>query len=356
MALLERRMHERPNYGRLQDVQQIRDANGHPFLQFSFDGNTQRSIPILSVRSPGDHSQIARMIATNEPVIFMAGGVIGAGKAVGRGPEGGGRDFWDKYKPGRKETSKVPMMVLHEDQYELIDWSKVHHDFRFLENARNRIKFFGQMPLHVVWPHNRDDYLTDPDTFVTRPSDMAGEHELVKTTVDTVCLYFQRDEDWVRIAQLLGTYSPFRRFGITSCNQSAEKPPFTRQGFIDEQLRKAGEGRDPWEAREAVAYIDDPIAEEIGVGSSQSQVIAPLVGSRPTFRMLRHGPVSPMAIKAQTGVDVEVPTNEKGVWVVKYSERSRSNDFSLDHLIELQTARINQVIAARRRRHWPFAS
>lgn len=356
MALLERRLHERPVYGRLQDVQEVRDAQGHPFLQFSFEGNMQRSIPILSVRNPGDHIQIAQSIATNEPVIFMAGGVIGAGRAVGRGPDGGGRDFWEKYKPGRKPTSKVPMMVLHEDQHELIDWSRVHRDFRFLENAGKRIKFFGQLPLHVVWPHNKEDYVTDPDTFVTKPSDMADEHELVRATVDTVCLYFQRDDDWVNIAHLVGHCSPFRRFGITSCNQSGERPPFTRQKFIEEQLRKAAEGRDTWEARIARAYIDDPIAEEVGVGSSQSQVRAPLVSEPPTFKMVRHGPVSPRAIKAQTGVDVEVPTNKEGAWVVKYSERSRSNDVSLDHLVAQQTARINQDIASRKRPHWPFAS
>ncbi|MBI3341682.1 hypothetical protein HY024_01010 [Candidatus Curtissbacteria bacterium] len=346
---LDRRAAEIPSKGRLQEIVVDRGANKHPFLTFVFESGEPRSIPILSVRDPNQHGDIARAIASHKPVIFMAGGVIGAGNAVRHGTDGA-RVFWDTFKPGRPETSKLPMMVAQEKQYEIIDWSKVHEDFKFLKSGPKRADFFGQLPMHVIYPHNSYDRVTDR-AFITEPSDMAQEHEIIRANVPTVCMYFQRDSDWVKIAHIIGEYAPWSRFGITSCNEKGKKPPFSLAEFEADVMRRVGEGKTVWEATQAVAYIEDPIAEEIGVASSQSQVRIPLKGERPTLKLVRHGPVSPRLIKAQTGADVEVPSDENGNWTVKFSERRVGNDIDLDMLVQLQTQKINAHIAGRSKNH-----
>lgn len=340
------------NRGPLIRLYESKASDGHSFLNFAFQGEAEpRKVPFLEIRNPDDHKAIAKAVTSRRPVLFMAGGVIGSGLMCT--PDGGeGRMFWDVLKPGREATSMVPIFAENEMQYELVDWEKLHPEFRFLENGRRRRDFFGQLPIHAVFPFNHNDKVTDVDTFVTRPEYMAQEHPMLQTRFDSVCLYFQRDDDWVRIAQFAADYFPMGRFGITSNNEHRQPGIFTWDEFKELVFRKSEAGKRIWEA-DVAAILRDRAAERVNVGSSQTQVRFSQIGeAEPMLWLVRHGPVGPRLIEKQTGVKVGVPTDENGTWVVRYAERSRPNAVDLEHLVEMQTREINADIAARRhRRH-----
>lgn len=316
-----------------------------PHLRFNFDGGPQQDIPLLSVRDSSHHEHIAAVASSGKKVIFVAGGVVGALIAVERtdNQDPKAYEFWD-IKPGRPDFAKVPMLLKHESQAEVIDWNQVHPGLRFLQNLEDRKKLSGPYPLHVIWPFDSRDRLTDRTVFVTTPQDTLNLPEDMQVNVDTVCLFFHRDADWLRVAQLGSVVNERARWGVTSCNPHKRKPPFSLEEFKADLIQRSAQGEQIWESN-AAAIIDDPISNIADVGSSHTQVRVQHQGEAnlsgdmdtPTLFVVRRGSLSTEGLKAH--IARQFPDRRIDVQVLpssKLASRKHSDDMVLDDRLNLQ--------------------
>lgn len=322
-----------------------------PHLRFSLVGEPARDIPLLSVRDSSHHETIARIASSGQKVIFVAGGVVGALIAVERTDNDDPKayEFWD-IKPGRPDFAKVPMLLKHESQEAVIDWEKVHPGLKFLRDVEQRQKLSGEYPLHVIWPFNTQDVLTDRTVFVTTAEDTQNLPADMQVNNDTVCLFFHRDEDWLQVAQAGSKANERARWGVTSCNPHKRMPPFTLEEFKTEILDRAEQGAMVWETS-ASAIIDDPIANLVDVGSSHTQIRIQQEGEVdldgeavvPTIFVVRKGSLSTEGLRRL----VEDQFPGRGIKVqelpsAKIASRKHPEDMSLDDRLERQAQLVRE--------------
>jgi len=253
-----------------------------------------RQIPVYSIRNPDHHKLIAKSISSGAPGAFEAAGVIGILIAVkdSRAGDDSYEQFW-KIKRGRQSQDKVPMMLPPRHQWSIVDFDELHPDFRYLKDSKNREKFYGQLPLHVIWPFKETASNVNRKAFVTTKEDYDNKPEDQRVGVSTVCIYFQDDEDWRRVAEFGKRFNPHVFFGISSFNDHGEQPPFDFEELMQYVRLKQRVDFD--------YVIRDSIATNANIKSSHTQIRPPLWYESPEIRVVRRGPVSAETISAHTG-------------------------------------------------------
>jgi len=264
-----------------------------------------RRIPVYSIRNSKSHPDISRAIASGKPIAFEVG-VIGILIAVSASADEGndnGSKFWT-IKKGRSPNDRVPMMLRPKDHPKVVDYNKLHPDFRYLADDKEaRERFYGNLPLHTILPVRTDTETINRQVFVTTPTDLQGKPTDQYVPCPTVCLYFQDDEDWMNIAEQAHQLNPNVMFGITSFNDHGQPSPFNFNELLEYVQRR---GKVDFEA-----VVRDPIVEKADIRSSHTQIRLPLEGEAPEILIVRKGPVSADAIRETTGHPVRVLESAK---------------------------------------------
>ena len=279
--------------------------NGRTLFVADREAGVEKDIPIFSVREPAHHKDIARAVASGVPVAFEVG-VIGVLLAVNDPytplPDNW-RTFWE-IKRGRQPTDKVPMLMPPEHQWKIVDYDKLHPEFRRLRNLKDREKLYGQLPLHVIMPFKESAIDVNRNVFVTEPKDTMSKPADLQVPVSTVCLFFQEDKDWRKVAEHASYINPFAYYGVTSFNDHGEPSPWTLDDLATYTVKKGI--LPPYDV-----IVEDPIFREANIMSSHTQIRLPLVGEKPPIKIVRMGPVSGEMIEKQTGYTTEVLPSAK---------------------------------------------
>ena len=257
-----------------------------------------RKIPVFSIRNPDQHRVIAESISSGAPVAFEVG-VIGILIAVedSRAGNDNYERFW-KIKRGRASQDKVPIMLPPRHQWGIVDFDKLHPDFRYLKDRKHRENFYGQLPLHVIWPFKETASSVNHKAFITTGEDYKSKPEDQRVDISTVCVYFQDDKDWRNVAEFAKRFNPHVFFGISSFNDHGEQPPFDFEELIQYVMLKQRVDFD--------YVIRDQIVARANIRSSHTQIRPPLWYESPEIRVVRRGPVSADAISKHTGHPVKV--------------------------------------------------
>lgn len=265
----------------------------------------EKSVPIMSIRNPADHRRIGETIASGVPVAFEVG-VIGVLLAVNDPytplPDNW-RTFWE-IKRGRQPTDKVPMYMPPEHQWKIVDYEKLHPEFRKLRSMPEREKLYGNLPLHIIMPFKESAKDVNQNVFVTYPQDLQNKPKDLQVPIPTVCLFFQEDKDWRRVAEHAMKVNPFAYYGVTSFNDHGEPSPWSIDELAAYTVKKGV--LPPYDA-----IVEDHIFRAADIRSSHTQVRLPLVGEDPTIRIVRMGPVTGEMIERQTGYQTEVLPSAK---------------------------------------------
>ncbi len=265
----------------------------------------EKNIPILSIRNPYHHKEIAHAIAGGAPVAFEVG-VIGVLLAVNDPytplPDNW-RTFWE-IKRGRKTEDKVPMYMPPEHQWKIVDYDKLHPEFQKLRKLSEREKLYGNLPLHVIMPFKESAKDVNTNVFVTYPEDAKSKPQDMQVPVPTVCIFFQEDRDWRKVSEHAMKLNPFAYYGVTSFNDHGEPSPWTLQDLVPYTQKKGI--IPPYDL-----VVEDHIFRSADIKSSHTQVRLPLLHEEPTIKIIRRGPVTPEMIEAQTGFRTEILPSAK---------------------------------------------
>lgn len=298
----------------------------------------EKSVPILSIRNPEDHHRIGETIASGVPVAFEVG-VIGVLLAV-NDPYTPLPDNWKAFweiKRGRQSTDKVPMYMPPEHQWKIVDFEKLHPEFRKLKSMPEREKLYGNLPLHIIMPFKEKAKDVNTKVFVTYPEDAKNKPQDMQVPVPTVCLFFQEDRDWRYVAEHAMKVNPFAYYGVTSFNDHGEPSPWTLDDLADYTVKKGI--LPPYDA-----IVEDPIFRMANIMSSHTQVRLPLVGEDPTIKIVRMGPVSGEMIEKQTGYKTEVLPS------AKFAASGHPEGTDLSENVYSYIKQANNFIASRNRR------
>lgn len=261
------------------------NKGGHsPLLNIESEEGIKREIPVYSVREPLHHKMIARSAISGKVVLFEVG-VIGFMIAVSNDPakDGNSEKFWE-LKRGRDRADKVPIMMLPEDQDKIVDFDKLHPDYHYLKDPKNRQKFFGTFPIHTILPLREEIMDINRDVFVTTLEDTIGKPADQFVSVPTVCVYSQGgDKTWETITKLASSLDPNVYLGISSFNDHGEHSPYDFGDLIEYVQRKQRVDFD--------YVVRDPIVAKYNIRSSMTQIRLPLKGETPEIRIVRKGPV-----------------------------------------------------------------
>lgn len=266
-----------------------------------------RQIPVYSVRDPSQHESIAKCMASGSVVAFEVG-VMGIMIAINdpRDPRDG-RDNWKKFwevKKGRGQVDKVPMLMLPKYDYTIVDFDKLHPDYRYLKDPQERHKFFGSLPLHVILPFRESVKNVNRNAFVTTSEESKKKPADQHVQVSTICIYFQGgDKVWEDIAEKAKHYNPYVHFGISSLNDHGEHSPYDFDELIEYVKRK--------QRVDFEFVVRDPIVAKHKIRSSMTQVRLPLKDETPEIRIIRKGPVSAEMIAELTGHPVRILESAK---------------------------------------------
>lgn len=281
----------------------------HPFLRINSKEGL-RVIPVYSVREPSHQEKIAQCMTSGDVVVFEAAGVMGFMVAVNC-DQSKGDDNWKKFwevKRGRSSTDKVPIMMLPEDQYKIVDFDKLHSEYRYLKDPERRKSFFGALPFHTILPLKDDAKEINRDVFVTQAG---GPNKQA-----TICLYFQGgDRVWRDIAELTRSVNSGVHLGISSFNDHGEPPPYDFDELLTYIVIK--------QRMDFGFVVRDPIAAKHGIRSSHTQIRLPLIGEQPYIIVVRKGPVSADTISKHTGHTVKISEN------AKFASRGEPEDVDL---------------------------
>lgn len=287
------------------------------------------TIPVYNFRNLRDQEIIARRIADGAQMA-MFGGVWGGFKGVRSGTDN--EAFFHKVKLGRPKEAKVPIMIPPAESVQLIDWSRVHPDVRDLEDYE---RFRGLWEnhgayLHVIGPI-KPTQITFPDVFETTPEDFSKRypsHEAIPFS--TACFFWRSDPYLEHFATLVKESSQTPIYiGVTSLNRHKESPPFTYEELVDHI--KSGKA-DP---RDIHLVVRDPIYERSEALGSHTQLRLPLVGERPTLKVMRIGTLSPEGFERATGIPTETMSDVADV--------RKNPGVNIDEHIELMNREIRSL-------------
>lgn len=270
-------------------------------VRFLHHPELKRSIPIYEFRNLAHQVEIAKVLA-NGGQILMYGGVWGVFKGVKRATFG--ETFFEKVKPGRPPEAKISVMIPPEDGVKIVDWSQVHKDFRYLQDYWNFNKLWvghGAF-LHIIAPV-RPTLETLPDIFKTTPPDYAKRYPNLEPIRPTTAALLSRFEPYTRhFGYLVKRFSHTDMYvGVSTANRHGEEPPYTEQElFSDIENGKC-------DLSEIDLIVTDRKYEESGAFASHAQLRLPLVGEKPTLKVLRIGSLSIEGFEAATGFKCDPP-------------------------------------------------
>jgi hypothetical protein len=267
----------------------------YPFLNVKSAEGIKR-IPVLSVRNPNHHIQIAEWIASGH-VGALEAGVIGVLIAVPDDPlvnDHNSKKFWE-VKRGRGVLDKVPMMMSPEQHDNVVDYSKIHPDFKFLKDLGKRREFFGKYPFHTILPV-ASYAMIDKDVFITTPEDSQKKSSDPEQWISepTVCVFFPGgDSAWRNISGLTSYINPDSHVGVSSLNDHGEKSPFDLDELINYVNNKQRVDFD--------FLIQDPVARSAEIRSSHTQIRLPLEDEPAEILVIRKGSVSTNMLREHFG-------------------------------------------------------
>lgn len=263
-------------------------------------------IPVYDIRSLSDQEQIAREIARGRQMA-MFGGVWGGFQGI-QGLSGDTGEYLKWAKKDRPKEAKYVVMKPPRSSHELIDWSKVHEDLRFLEDPDSFEALWETHGayLHVIAPV-KDGLL--PSALVTSPE----EHEKAypgrpSISADTSAFLWRADPYFENFARLVDEHSDTQiHIGVTSLNKHGEKPPYTYDEFVA-HLR-AGNA-DP---RQVHLVVRDSIYENSQALGSHTQLRLPLADEEGVVELYRIGTLSPEGFEKRTGIELRNKYDVKDV-------------------------------------------
>jgi len=264
-------------------------------------------IPVYDIRNLFDHITIAQEIAKGRQMA-MFGGVWGGFQGV-RGREESGNGYLKWAKKDRPKEAKYAVMIPPAKSHEIIDWSLVHEDLRFLEDPDSFKSLWGTHGayLHVIAPVRSDAQF--PDVFVTSPDEYAKRYpDHPRISSSTAAFLWRADPYYERFADLVDRFSnSTTHIGVTSLNKHGEKPPYTFEEFVA-HLR---DGKaDP---REVHLVVRDSIYEKSEALGSHTQIKLPLVDEEGVVKILRVGTLSPQGLERRTGITTRQMPDAKDV-------------------------------------------
>lgn len=261
----------------------------------------KRSLPVYSIRNFAHHREIARALASGNKAVMFGMGLWGIVKAVEdprtqrRLParRGESKVFWD-VKVGRLRQSKIPVMVPPEAMDRLIDFGKLHPQYRHLRSrsARERLWAHGA-PFHGIFPLRGRTHIDD--AFVTYPDELPDDR---RVPYPTVSIFWMEDPAWRNLALLASRMTSRALLGVSSLNTHGEEPPFTYDELTALMTRKA-----EWDFD---ILVRDEATEPVNLKSSHTQIRFPLHFEEPECVVLRIGSFSPEAFAEMTGFPVRV--------------------------------------------------
>lgn len=265
---------------------------------------------ILNFRNPKHLLTAATHLEADQNVAFSGWGVMGYGRRVDF--LSNYQEFWE-LKTGRASGSKVPLLEPAGYAVEHVDWDQIHAHFRYLQNPRAlRRLWHSALPFHIILPYNKAGR-TLTEAVVTN----AFDPDVAPTTpVPTFCLFGMEDPAIVKLLDYLKRFDPNIQIGVTSLNETGEKPSFNTPELLNYF-------RDKHKITTRI-IIEDPLVEPIDIASSHSQFVAPLKDQKPVWQMIRRGSVSPEIFERTTGFTVEYAED------VKVAARRVSNTENLD--------------------------
>jgi len=253
-------------------------------------------IPVYDIRDLLDQELIAREIAQGRQMA-MFGGVWGGFQGI---PEANGNSegYLRWAKQDRPREAKYVVMKPPSQSHELIDWSNIHEEFRFLEDPESFDALWRTHGayLHVIAPIKEEVAL--PDVFVTSPDEHTKAYpNRPRISASTSAFLWRSDPYFENFAQLVDASSETPvHIGVTSLNKHGEKPPYSYEDFVAHL--KAGNA-DP---RNVHLIVRDSLYETSGALGSHTQIRLPLKDEEGVVEVYRIGTLSPRALERKTGI------------------------------------------------------
>lgn len=285
-------------------------------------------IPVYDIRNLSDQADIAREIAKGRQMA-MFGGVWGGFQGISADVESEGYLKWAKQD--RPKEAKYVVMTPPAKSHELIDWSQVHEDLRYLEDPDSFESLWATHGayLHVIAPVRSDAQF--PDVFVTSPTEYAKRYpDHPRISSSTAAFLWRADPYFERFTDLVDRFSnSTTHIGVTSLNKHGEKPPYTFEEFVA-HLRDGKS--DP---REVHLVVRDSIYERSEALGSHTQIKLPLVDEEGVVKILRVGTLSPQGFEKSTGIATRQMPDAKDVRKIP--------GVDIDHHIKQMNIEINEA-------------
>ncbi|HEY5600740.1 MAG TPA: hypothetical protein VIK81_01485 [Patescibacteria group bacterium] len=296
--------------------------------KFLLVGELEKMIPVFDFRNLSSHEEIAGRLAKGEQMAFF-GGVWGGFKGVKQATVNEG--FFTRVKPGRPKEAKIATMMGPEQSIGLIDWSKVHKDFRFLQDHWEYKKLWESHNafLHIIAPIREPlDYI--PDIFKTTPEDFKARYPKLESLNSTTACFVWRNDPYLKhLSNFVKRLSHTNVFiGVSTLNRHGEEPPYSYEELIDQ----LNDGRT--NPADINLIVRDRLYEEYEALGSHTQLRLPLEGEQPKLKVIRIGSLSPEGFAKATGFDFEILPDIKDV--------RKNPGENLDKLLFYMKEEINQ--------------
>lgn len=264
---------------------------------------TGKIIPVYDFRSLDHQESIAKALVNGNRMALF-GGVWGGFKGVKQATKNEG--FFYEVKPGRPREARIATLMSPEMALGLIDWSKVHPKYRFLENYRNFKTLWSSHDayLHIIAPI-RSTLSRFPEIFVTTPEDFKNRYPNWPSVKFSTASFVWRDDPYMRhFSALFNRFSRIQTYvGVSTTNPHGEEPPYLLEEMVDQLLT----GKTPSELIDLI--VKDDLYASFEAFSSHSQIRLPLLGESPTFKVIRIGGLSPEKFRQATGFEIEMLPN-----------------------------------------------
>lgn len=264
-------------------------------------------IPIFDLRNLDDHEAIASSIAIGARVAFF-GGVWGVFKGVEHTKKE--ELFFHIIKTGRPKEAKIAMLTQPKVAVDMIDWSKVHPQFRNLQDPQEFDRLWSSHGsfLHIIGPVSPELYDL-PGVFITTPEDFKARYPNLKPIKhSTACFVWHDDPYLENVVKRTEELSPKKiHIGVSTLNTHGQEPPYA----YEELIGYLSDGRiDP---RAIDLVVRDKIYEDYEAFGSHTQIRVPLDSEEPVLKVVRIGSLSPDGFRNSTGYDLEVIPDAKDV-------------------------------------------
>lgn len=305
------------------DVSYPRGESGPWRVDVSKQARTHQ-IKAYDIRDDSQKSEIAAEIAGHRRGVGFGVGLYGAFVLLNDPrrtiPEIDPADYFTQLKPTRAPHEKVTTYVPPKDVYGLIDFDKIHPQFRELLRSREwRENAWRQgVSFHLVVPTPDHAHFLHP-LLVTTPEDLvkAGKPPDQQVSVNTTSAFWWHDPDMEEVAERVATLNPFGFVGMSSFNEHGKQPAYTFEDVL-RLIQTTGVTPD--------FIIRDRIGEAVGVKSSHPQIRVPLVGESAEWILVRHGSISIDGWLQAIDSPFPARGHESAAWATRADSRTTNLD------------------------------